>query len=192
MSEDRLVSSTKQSKIVKYKLENDVVALRQSGLSYQQIADELNLGGKVPDDDKIDKYVVMRFLEKIPEIQKQLVKEDRQRLMQVVSTNIDIIDEVTGLYGKTKKLLELMEEDAFEKGRILNPYQYKALVSEMREMLKQMTDIQREINDYDNIKRFMQIVLETLKDEAPDAIPIIVKKLRYVKETQWFSNILNK
>lgn len=186
------VSSTKKSKVVRYQVEDDVVNLRKSGLSYQQIADELNASGKVPVDDPLDKYVVMRFLEKLPAIQQEIVKGDKRRLLNVVNNNMDIIYEVTSLFGKTKCLLEAMEEDAFERGKLLNPYQFKALTSEMRELLKQMTDIQREINDYDNVKKFMQIVLETLKEEAPDKLPIIVEKLRGAKGTQWFSQMVDK
>ena len=162
------VSSTKKSKIVKYKLEEDVVMLRQSGMSYQQIADELNAGDKVPADDPLDKYVIMRFLEKLPQIQQQLVKEDKRRLVSVVNANMDIVHEITDLYGKTKMLLSMMEEDAMDRGRSMDPYRFKAVASEMRELLKQMTDIQKEINDYDNIRKFMEIVLETLKQEAPE------------------------
>lgn len=190
MSEESAVSLSRQSKIVKYKLEEDCVNLRKANMSYQQIADELNSTGKVPDNDLIDKYVVMRFFDKLPEIQQQLVKEDKRRMIQVVNNNMDIVHEVNSMFFKTKQLLEDMEDDAFDKGRFVNPYQFKAVVSEMREMLKQMTDIQKEINDYDNIKMFMQVVLETLKQEAPDTIPLIVDKLRGAKGTQWFSNLM--
>lgn len=186
------VSSTKKSKIVKYKLEEDVVMLRQSGMSYQQIADELNAGDKVPADDPLDKYVIMRFLEKLPQIQQQLVKDDKRRLVSVVNANMDIVHEITDLYGKTKMLLSMMEEDAMDRGRSMDPYRFKAVASEMRELLKQMTDIQKEINDYDNIRKFMEIVLETLKEEAPESIPVIAQKLRLTKGTNWFADMVSR
>lgn len=180
----------KKSKIVRYKLEEDCVTLRRAGLSYQQIADELNGSGKVPGDDRIDKYVLIRFFDSLPEIQQQLVKEDKKRLIAVVDNNMDIVSEVTQLFAKTKTLLEAMEDDAESKGRFVNPYQYKAVVGEMREMLKQMTDIQREINDFDNIKMFMQIVLEVIKEECPDKLPIIADRLKSAKGTSWFSSLI--
>lgn len=193
MAEERnseLSLTSKQSKIVKYKLEEDVVNLRLSGMSYQQIADEMNESGKVPDGDLLDKYVVMRFFEKLPDINKQIVKEDKRRLVQVVNNHLDIIHEVTSLFNKTKMLLEAMEEDAYEKGKFVNPYQYKALVSEMREFLKQMTEIQKEINDYNNIRKFMEIVLSTLQDECPEKIPAIAEKLKMAKGTTWFADMM--
>lgn len=185
-------STTKKSKIVKYKIEEDVVMLRQSGMSYQQIADELNQSGKVPKDDELDKYVVLRFLEKLPQVQQQIIREDKKRLVEVVNTNLDIVHEVSALFGKTKNLLNHMEEDAFAKGRSLDPYRFKAVASEMREMLKQMTEIQREINDYDNIRKFMEIVLNTLKEECPEQIPVISQRLKMTKGTTWFSDMVGK
>lgn len=186
------VSTTKKSKIVRYKLEEDVVMLRQSGMSYQQIADEINQSGKIPEDDPLDKYVVMRFLEKLPEIQKQIVKEDKRRLVAVVNNNLDIVHEVSELFGKTKMLLQHMEDDAYDRGKTLDPYRFKAVASEMREMLKQMTEIQREINDYNNIRKFMEIVLSTLKEECPEKIPVIAARLKMTKGTTWFSDMMGR
>lgn len=183
-------SNTKQSKIVKYKLEEDVVNLRRAGLSYQQIADELNDSGKVPENDEINKYVIMRFLEKLPEINKEIVKQDKRRLVQVVNNNLDIIHEVNTLFNKTKNLLEMMEEEAHQRGKHIDPYRFKAVSSEMREMLKQMMEIQKEINDYNNIKKFMEIVIQTLREECPDKIPIIAEKLKLAKGTQWFADLM--
>jgi hypothetical protein len=193
MSEETIdISTTKKSKIVKYKLEEDVVMLRQAGMSFQQIADELNESGKVPEDDQLDKYVVMRFLEKLPEVTKAIVREDKRRLLNVVNNNLDIVHEVTELFGKTKSLLNHMEEDAYERNKMVDPYRWKAVVSEMREMLKQMTEIQREINDYNNIRKFMEIIMETLKDECPEKIPVIAAKLRMHKGTTWFSDMMGR
>lgn len=187
-----IVSSTKQSKIVRYKLEEECVNLKKAGLSLSEIANELSSNEKVPPHDKIDKFVVARFLEKIPNITKQLVQEDKRRLLEVVNTNFDIMEETGRLFAKSKSLLDLLEDDAYEKGKIVNVYMWKAVVSEMREMLRQMTEIQKEINDYDNVRKFMEIVLQVLQEEAPDKIPIIADKLRVVKGTQWFASIMSK
>jgi hypothetical protein len=192
MKGKKLTSSTKQSKIVRYKIEELCVSLKRSGLSYNQIADELNSSGKVPNDDRIDKFVVARFLEKLPELTKQVIQEDRKRLVQVVNNNMDIIHEVSSLFAKTKGLMESMEEKALDKGYTIDPYRYKAVCSEMRELLKQMTDIQKEINDYNNIKKFLEIVIGVLQEECPEKIPIIVEKLKITKGTQWFADIIDR
>ena len=187
-----IVSSTKQSKIVRYNLEQDVIRMRSEGDSYQTIADALNESGKVPADDPIDKYVIMRFLEKVPHLDSQITVAQKKKLAQSVSDTFDIIFEVTSLFHKTKTLLELMEDDAISKGRYIDPYRFKAVVSEMRELLAQMTNIQKEVNDYNNIRKFMEIVMNILQEEAPEAIPAIVDKLKVAKGTVWFAEILNR
>lgn len=182
--------SVKLSKIVKYKLEEDCVNLRKQGFSYQAIADELNSSGKVPDNDSIDKFVISRFLEKMPEVTRALIKEDKGRLMKVVNTSFDVYYEINSLFGKTKAMLEFMEEEAASKGKLTNPYKYKAIVSEMREMLKQMTEIQKEVNDYNNVRKFMEIVLGVLQTECPEKLPIIIERLKVVRDTKWFADMM--
>ncbi|WP_426455325.1 hypothetical protein ACP26L_36475 (plasmid) [Paenibacillus sp. S-38] len=191
-NEKSIVSTTNKSKIVKYELEADVVNLRKSGLSFQDIADELNGSGKVPASDPLDKFVVMRFLQKMPEINRQIIQGDKARLVEVVNTNMDIVSEVQGLFHRAKFMLEVMEENAAEQGKVVDPYRFKAVASEMRELLKQMTEIQKEINDADNVRNFMQIVLDTLKAECPEKIPVIAEKLRVLKGTQWFSDMMRR
>ena len=192
MASKKLVSSTKQSKIVKYKLEEMCVNLKMSGLSYQQIAEELSMSEKVPKDDRIDKFVVARFLEKLPEVTKQIAGDNRKRLISVVNSSMDVIHETGILFHKTKTLLEMMEEDAAQKDRMIDPYRYKALASEMRELLKQMTEIQKEINDYQNIRKFLEVIVSVLQEECPDQLPAIVEKLKLTKSAQWFAEIVGR
>lgn len=181
----------KGSKISKYKLEEDIINLRQSGLSLQQIANELNASGKIPEGDEIDKYMIWRFLEKTPQITREIVKKDKKRMIEVVNNNLDIVHEVSSLFNKTKNLLEMMEDDAYAKGRLMNPHQFKAISGEMREMLKLMIDIQKEISDYDNVRKFMEIVMETIKETSPDSLPLIIEKLKTTKNTRWFGELFN-
>jgi len=192
MKSKKLVSTTKQSKIVRYKIEELCVSLKRSGLSYNQIAEELNSSGKVPNDDRIDKFVVARFLEKLPELTKLVIQEDKKRLVQVVNNNMDIVHEISSLFGKTKTLLEFMEDRAANNNTVIDPYRYKALCSEMRELLKQMTDIQKDVNDYNNIKKFIEVIIGILQEECPDKIPLIVEKLKITKGTQWFADIIDR
>jgi len=79
-----------------------------------------------------------------------------------------------------------------EKGRNIDPYRFKAVASEMRELLKQMVEIQKEINDYNNVRKFMEIVMSVLQKEVPDKIPIIIEELKIAKGTQWFANMMRK
>ncbi|SDG04355.1 hypothetical protein SAMN04244560_01690 [Thermoanaerobacter thermohydrosulfuricus] len=184
------MSKTKVSKIVKYKVEEDVINMRRAGLTYEQIAEDLNASGKIPPDDPINKDTVARFLETIPEVKRKLYRDSQKRIIKTINQSFDIIYEINNLYEKTKNLLEKMEEDAEEKGKYINPYQFKAVSSEMRELLSKMIEIQKEINDYKNVHKFMEIILQTLYEEVPDKIPIIIERLKTIKETKWFSDIL--
>lgn len=185
-----MCSNKNVSKIVKYNLEQDTVNLRQAGLSYQRIADELNASGKVPEDDLINIDIVKRFLDHLPSVSRELVKRDEKKMMAVVNNNINIINEMTTLYEKTKNLLEDMEEKANDANKHVDPYRFKALSSEMREMLKMMIEIQRELNDYENVKKFMIIVVETVSDVCPEAMPVIIERLKMSQKTHWISEFL--
>lgn len=180
------------SKIVKYKLEQDTVNLRQAGLSYQRIADELNAIEKVPKNDPINADNVKVFLESVPQVNREMIKRNEKRMVAVVNNNMDIISEMTTLYDKTKDLMEAMEENAYYRGKHVDPYRFKALSSEMREMLKMMIDIQKELNDYENTKKFMEIVMETVAEECPSAIPRIIDKLKAAQETKWYGQIFGR
>jgi hypothetical protein len=180
-----------RNKIVRYKLEEDTVLLKRSGLTHQQIAEELNMSGKIPNNDLVTRDDVDRFMKRIPAVAKSLVKESKGRLVDVVNTNFDIIHEVGSLFTRTKNLLDAMEEKAQDSGRLVGAMSYKAVSSEMRELLRHMTDIQKEINDYDNVRKFMEIVLQVIQEECPEQMPKIAERLRITKGTQWFSTLIN-
>ncbi|MDI3310673.1 MAG: hypothetical protein QJR05_04515 [Thermoanaerobacterium sp.] len=189
---DKPARLTKLSKIVKYKLEEDTVNLRYSGLSYQQIADQLNASGKVPKEDPIDKWTVMRFLDRFSDVQKEVIRENKQRLVKVVNNSIDIAQEASSIFSKTKQLLEEMEEDARENGKLVNPYQFKAVASELRELLKFMTDVQKELIDYSNVRKFIEIVINAVREECPEKLPAIVDRLKAAKTSGLISDIVNE
>lgn len=187
---DKKLLQMSRSKVVRFNLVEDVINLRMSGMSAEQIAEELNASGKLPHGEIISGDAIRRFLERVPEIRQELIRSNRDKLMETVNTGLDIVYETSNLFHRTKELLGELERQASKSGRVVNPYQYKALVSEMRELLKQMMDINKEINDYENIKKFMEIVLSVLKEECPDKIPIIAERLKMAKGTQWFSSII--
>lgn len=183
---------TAVSTIAKYGVEKEVFTLRQAGFTYPQIAEEINASGKLPEGVEINQNMVFKFLKNFREGEtiKEIVARSSKNVVKCVGRQIDIIDEYNNLYLKAKDILEEVEADANKKGKPLSPYHYKALVSEMRELLKTMIDIQKEISDHDNVKRFMEIIISTVKAEAPEALPVIALKLKEVRETQWFSKFM--
>jgi DNA repair ATPase RecN len=180
------------NKIVELGLEEDCAYLRKSGLSYKDITSELNNSGKVPLECVLTEKQVIEFLTiELPKAEQRVARRQRNAVTEIVKTNLDIVKETTSLYGKCKNLMDSLEERAENANTCIDPYRFKAVASEMRELLKQMTDIQKEINDYDNIRKFMDIVISVVQEEAPDCIPAIAEKLRISKGTQWFADIVN-
>ncbi len=187
-----MVHTTCKSKIEKYKLEEMAIRLREEEhLTYQEIAEKLNISGLVPSDDEIKLWTVERFLKKIPEVKKHLLHQDKRRLLKVMNKQVDIIDETLLLYNRTKTLLINMENKAAESNGTINTKSYKALCSEMRVLLKQMTEMQKQINDFENVKKFMEIVLETVHDVAPQALNPILDKLRIKQNSVWLTKKVN-
>lgn len=187
---DILVKVAYTSKIEKFNLAQDCVDLRRAGLSFTAIADELNATGRVPEGEKISKFAVSKFFSQLPNITRAIVKEKREYLIDSVNAGFDICHELKDVYNKTKIFLELMEEESVEKGRMMDAYRYKAVVSELREFLSQMSEIQKEMNDYDNIRAFMEVVIKTLQEECPEQLPIIAHKLKLAKGTSWFASMV--
>ena len=86
------------NKIVRYKLEEDTILLKKSGLTHQQIADELNQSGKIPNNDLVTRDDVDRFMKNSP-LKKRLLKEQEQH-MDAVNTNF--IHEIGSLFTRTR------------------------------------------------------------------------------------------
>jgi MinD-like ATPase involved in chromosome partitioning or flagellar assembly len=112
----------------------------------------------------------------MPEIKREIVKKDKRRMLKVANMQIDVIGEINSLYEGAK---EKLKED-------LNAKEYKAISSEMRELLKQILELQKEVLSYENVKKFMDIVLNTVREECPEALPTILERLRVHQNTGWF------
>lgn len=180
------------NKIERFDLVQDMLYLHRAGYSGQEIAEMLTNSDKVPESVSISRDEVNKYLKKAKETKREIAVKNKKIFLDVIHTELDIMSEMQSNYMKTKTLLEALEKRALDDDRLINPYQYKALISEMREGLSQLKEIQKELNDANNIKRFMEIVLQTLKEECPDKIPIIAEKLKIAKETLWFSQIFKR
>jgi hypothetical protein len=181
-----------RNRIIKYKLEHDCILLKNTGLRESVIAQNLNNSGKVPLNDLVTYQDVNNFFIALPEIQQGIVTVDKATMVRSVSLHFDLIHEISSLFARTKKMLDKMEEKADEQDRLVGAMSYKAISSEMREMLRHMTDVQKDLMEYDNVRRFMEVVIGVLQTECPAQIPKIAAKLRITKGTQWFSSLLVK
>lgn len=178
--------------IVKYGLEEEVSMLRhEQDLSYRKIAEKISESKKLPAGKKVSERQVVSFFTATRETNKQIVKRSTKRLAKVVDQQVNIIDEVQSMYNRSKTLLEAMETAAAENGyQHVSPYHFKAVMSETREMLNTMISLQKDINDIENVKFFMQAVISILKKHAPEIIPVLIEELRVNKGTIWIASQL--
>lgn len=176
--------------IGKHGLVEDAVNLRLAGMTLVEIQSTLN--SKLPADKQITLETVRTFYKRLPELKQTIVKNNKKQLVRAVNNNLDMVSELNDLYGRTKTLLDRLEDRAEDEDYIMNPFRFKAISSEMRELLRLMMEVNKEISDLDNINRFMAIVVEVIKEESPQSIPIIVERLRTAKGTGWLSEVIRK
>jgi hypothetical protein len=173
------------SRIEKYNLMDIVVRMKRKGESYSAIARHINESGLLPEGLTVNVKMLSTFMtNRMPEIKSEIIKSDQRRLLKAANTQLDIMAEVNNLYIRTKNKLFDYEQNINTK---ISPKEYKALCSEMRELLKQVLDLQKEVLNFENIKMFMDIVLNTVKDLAPEALQPILDKLRVHKGTAWMT-----
>lgn len=178
-------------KITEYNLKDYVLSLRRSGYKQQEIVDLVN--AKLPNEETIDRFVLIRFLNKYTAMTKDEDVGAEPKILQHYATNMDIISETQGLYFRAKELLDKMEKASEEAGYPhVDPYRFKAVSEVMIALQKQMIDIQKEVSEYNNIIKFFEMIMEILKEECPEKIPSIIEKLKTVKSTKWFSAIMSQ
>lgn len=169
-----------RSKIIKYQLEEDVIRLKSEGKTYEQIANLLNADPRVPTNDPLNLWVVERFLKSLPALRTQAVRTDRRRLLNMMNRQVDMYTEIMKQYNSIKILLdeENSKKDPDYKA-------VKAYTSEARELLKMINDMQAEINSQENVKQFMNVVLNTVNEIAPQCVEPIVKSLKVQQESMF-------
>lgn len=187
---EKLINKVSGTVIGRYGLTEDVINLRLAGMSLSEITDIVN--SKLPEGVTVTKTTVSNFFKALPEVQREIVKRNKKQMIKVVNNNLDIIHEIQQLFARTKRMLEEMELRAEDNDTIVSPYKFKAISSELRETLKLLMEVNKEINDLNNIKQFMAIVIEVIKEEAPQSIPIIIERLKLAKGTGWMSEVLRK
>ena len=167
---------TQVNPVIRYKLEQEASLLRHEGQTMADIARLLNDNPAVPPNVKITPSQVSSFFRQSNQSKAAIVQSSNKRLVKVVDQQINIIDETRDMYQRSKNLLDAMEEDSIAKGyAYVDAYRYKAVMSELRETMALIIELQREINDIENVKFFMQAVLTILRRQAPEVIPLLVE-----------------
>jgi hypothetical protein len=196
--EKRLVprGSGRTSKIEQYGLIQEAIDLLkvQPKMTYQQIADELNAMGKCPPDEQITSENVAVFARSYPEIRREILLANRAHMRKMVleGAEFDMLGTLKDMAGRFQFMIEAMEEDAFSEGKLPNATAYKAITSELRETLKQIENIHKEVYDMDIVRQFLIEVVKTLQEVSPEALKSFIAKMKGKRESNHIVNELLK
>lgn len=185
-----------QSKIEKYDLISHAINLLTvtPKMSYKQIAEELNSIGDVPEEDAITPQNVASFAKSYPEARKEILLANRQHMRKLLfeSAEFDMLGILKDMAARTAFMIDAMEQMALEEGTIPDAKDYKALSSELREILKQIEGIHKEVYDMEVVREFLIEVVKTLKEVSPEALQTFITKMKGKRENSMIVNELLK
>lgn len=185
-----------QSKIEKYDLVSHAINLLTvtPKMSYKQIAEELNSIGDIPEEDAITPQNVADFAKSYPEVRKEILLANRQHMRKLVfeSAEFDMLGLLKDMAARTAFMIETMEQMALEEGTIPDAKEYKALSSELREILKQIEGIHKEVYDMEVVREFLIEVVKTLKEVSPEALQAFIAKMKGKRENSMIVSELLK
>lgn len=184
------------SKIERYDLVEQTINLLTitPKLTYKQIAEELNSLADIPEEDKITPENVMMFVKNHPQVRREVMLANRKRLRELIleSAEFDMLRYLKDLAARTAFMLDTMEEMSLNEGQIPDPKDYKALSSELREIMKQIKEIHKEVYDMNVVREFLIEVVKTLKEVAPEALPAFIDKMKMKRDNNTIVNEILK
>jgi hypothetical protein len=175
-----------QSKIEKYNLLEDTLNLLKviPKLTYQQICDEVNVIGSVPPEDFITVDNLTHFIRSMPEVRREVLLANKSHMRKLVfdSAEFDMLSHLKDMAARTAFMMDTMEELSLQEGKVPKASDYKALNSEMRETLKQIEGIHKEVYQMEVVREFLLEVVRTLKDVSPESLAIFIQKMKGKRE----------
>lgn len=170
------------SKIEKHDLVEHAISLLTvtPKMSYKAIAEELNSIAELGGNEKITDVNVSDFARKHPQVRKEILLASRAHMRKIVmeSAEFDMLGTLKDMAGRLTFMIDTMEESAIEEGMLPDAKSYKALTSELRETLKQIEGIHKEVYDMEVVREFLVEVIKTLKDVSPDALAAFIDKMK--------------
>lgn len=183
-----------QSKLAKNDLEDTAMTLLTAipKLTYQEICDELNAMAGLEGTEAITVDNITHFAKNVPEVRKEVMLANRQHLRKFVfeSAEFNMLGYLKEMTARTMFMLETLEEENLANGTIMSPKDYKALNSELRETLKQIEGIHKEIYQMEVVREFLLEVVKTLKEVSPEALPTFIAKMKGKRENSHMVNEL--
>jgi hypothetical protein len=175
-----------QSKIEKYGVMEHAVSLLKviPKMSYVAIAEELNSIGNVPPEDFITDENVSQFSRSYPDVRREILLANKQHMRKMVfeGAEFDMLGQLKEMAFNSKFLLDTLQDMALENGSLPSGKDFKAYNSELRETLKQIEGIHKEVYDMEVVREFLVEVVKTLKDVAPEALPSFIAKMKGKRE----------
>lgn len=175
-----------QSKLEKYGLVEETLNLLKviPKLTYQQICDEINVIGKVSEDDLITVDNLTHFVKSVPEVRREVMLANRNHMRKLVfeSAEFDMLGHLKDMAARTAFMIESIEEANLMEGKVMKPSDFKALNSELRETLKQIEGIHKEIYQMEVVREFLLEVVKTLKDVSPEALALFIQRMKGKRE----------
>lgn len=174
----------KKSRIEEHNLEKEALALltAPNRMSYEKIAEQLNeiAGLSEDDEDRITKKVVFTYAKSYPDVRREMLLADRQRKREIMLSGVefDMLAMLKDMAARLMFMIDTMDEMAIDEGTIAEPKAYKALVSELREILKQIEGIHKSVYDMEVVRSFLKDVVDTLKDVSPHALEEFIKRMK--------------
>lgn len=174
------------SKLEKYNLVEHALTLLKvtPKLTYQQICDELNAIGNVPPEDAITVDNLTHFVKTVPEVRREVMLANKNYMRKLVfdSAEFDMLGHLKEMAARTAFMIEALEEAYLAEGKLMKPSDYKALNSELRETLKQIEGIHKEIYQMEVVREFLLEVVKTLKEVSPEALQAFIQKMKGKRE----------
>lgn len=148
-------------------------------LSYKEIAEQLNEIGGIT-ENKITEQNVITLRKNNKAVRSAYLTANRQRMRKLImdSSEFDMLRILKDLAARLSFSLDVLENNAIEEGEIPDAKDYKALSSELRDTLKQIKSIQKEIYDMNVVREFLVEVVKTLKETSPETLPVFISKMK--------------
>lgn len=172
----------KSSKIDKHDLTNTAVHLLtvRPKMSNREIAESLNSLKNLTGEEAITAQNVLDFSKSRPDVRREILLASRKEMRKLVmeTAEFDMLSILKDMVARLKFLIDTYEQISIDEGSIPNPKEYKALSSELRETLKQIEGIHKEVYDMEIVRAFLQEVLSTLKEVNPEALGLFIERMK--------------
>ena len=184
------------SKIERYGLIEETINLLTvtPKMSYKQISEELNSLGDVPEEDSITQSNISHFIKSHGDARREVMMKNRAKMREMFleSAEFDMLKYLKDMAARTSFMIDSMESMALEDGTIPDPKDYKALSSELREIMKQIESIHKEVYDMESVRTFLIEVIKTLKEVSPEALEQFIHKMKNKRDDNSLVNEILK